>query len=110
MRRLIGDRLSSLPFKHGVRDASPSPFVQFVVSPLLDFVSPRRKAMNELRAQWGEPGSGAGVRASEYFDLLRDREASRCVDDKTYLDLEIATLFSRLDTTVTPVGSQVLYR
>jgi hypothetical protein len=110
VRRLIENRLSSLSFKHGARDASPSPFVQIVVSRLLDFVSPRRKAMKELRAQWGEPGSGAGVLASEYFDLLRDREASRCVDDKTYLDLEIATLFSRLDTTVTPVGSQVLYR
>lgn len=77
---------------------------------LLDFVRPQRKAMDELRAQWGKPGAKDGSRASEYFDLVRHADGCGCVDDKTFADLELAAIFSRLDTTVTPVGSQVLFR
>lgn len=66
--------------------------------------------MAELRARWGKPGDKDGWLASDYFDLVRNREPDDCIDDKTWLDLEYPEIFARMDSTVTPVGSQVLYR
>ncbi|HET7570957.1 MAG TPA: hypothetical protein VFK96_10305 [Gammaproteobacteria bacterium] len=85
-------------------------FAKFSIAELLNIVLPRRKALAELRAQWGKPGTSERWLASEYFDLLRHGDASVRVDDKTYADLEMAAIFSSLDATVTPVGSQVLFR
>lgn len=48
-------------------------------------------------------------RASAYFDLVREEGAEVRVDDKTWLDLEFPKIFSRLDTTITPLGSQYLF-
>lgn len=74
----------------------------------LDILLPRRKAMAELRAQWGRRGNKRGLSADRWFKISRGQTAS--VDDRTWVDLEFPRIFADLDTTVTPLGSQVLYR
>ncbi|MGH8214794.1 MAG: MutS-related protein [Rhodanobacteraceae bacterium] len=75
---------------------------------LSDTLFPQRKAMAELRGRWGNPGDKDGWRASDYFDLVRGPVS--CIDDKTWADLEYPAFFASMDSTVTPIGSQVLYR
>ncbi|HET7266628.1 MAG TPA: hypothetical protein VFJ15_00805 [Oleiagrimonas sp.] len=72
--------------------------------------APRQKRLDRLRARWGQPGRGDGQLASLYFGLTRDDCADACVDDGTWSDLEFPKIFARMDTTVTPLGRQVLYR
>lgn len=76
---------------------------------LLGTITPKRKTLTRLRARWGAPGSGQRFLASQYFELIRDASPGKWVDDKTWNDLEFPEIFSRMDTTVTPVGSQVLF-
>ena len=76
---------------------------------LRDVLSPQRKLLRELRARWGTVGDQSGFLASRYFELTRDGSQVAEVDDKTWADLEFPEIFARLDTTVTPVGGQVLY-
>ena len=77
---------------------------------LMDACLPHRKLLAGLRAQWGRQGSKDSWRESLYFDLVRHEFSGNCVDDRTWADLEFPTIFSRLDSTVTPLGSQLLYR
>lgn len=77
---------------------------------LLDALFPQRKALRELRARWGRPGDKDNRRANEYFDLTRDMPGTACIDDKTWADLEFPEIFASMDSTVSPVGSQVLFR
>ncbi|MFC5441079.1 MutS-related protein [Rhodanobacter ginsenosidimutans] len=72
-------------------------------------LSPRKTLLAELRAQWGKPGTVMAWRASAYFDLVRNKGTDVSVDDRTWLDLEFPKIFSRLDTTATPLGSQYLF-
>jgi hypothetical protein len=74
----------------------------------LDVLLPRRKALAELREQWGRPGAKHEPFAGRWFDLASD--AATHVDDKTWADLEFPRLFVDLDTTVTPLGSQALHK
>lgn len=74
----------------------------------LDALRPSRRALGELRAQWGRPGDQSAPHAARWYELERG-DAAR-VDDKTWVDLEFPRLFARLDTTLTPLGSQALYR
>lgn len=83
-------------------------FVRDLAQRTLDTLQPRRRALAELRAQWGQPGEKHAPFAARWFEL--DRGDGACVDDKTWADLEFPRLFARLDTTVTPLGSQALYR
>ena len=76
---------------------------------LLDVISPKRKLLKELRARWGAQGDKSGFLASRYFELTRGAATIEQVDDKTWADLEFPEIFARMDTTVTPVGSQVLF-
>ena len=76
----------------------------------LDNLFPKRKAMRELRVRWGRPGDKPDWPAGDYFDLVRDRDSTTDVDDKTWIDLEFPKLFASLDASVTPVGGQVLFR
>lgn len=69
---------------------------------------PRRRALDELRAQWGRSGDKFAPQAARWFEI--DPGVAAPVDDKTWADLEFPRLFARLDTTVTPLGSQALYR
>lgn len=77
---------------------------------LLDALFPRRQALANLRAQWGQRGDKAHSGISRCFDLTRDASAGDVVDDQTWTDLEFPRLFADLDTTQTPLGSQCLYR
>jgi hypothetical protein len=64
-----------------------------------------------IRQRWGQPGSKEGWLRSRYFELTRSSPpASSHVDDKTWKDLEFDRILSTLDTTVTPIGSQYLYK
>jgi hypothetical protein len=86
------------------------PILKNLLAYLPDVLFPKRRAMAELRARWGKPGDKDGWLASDYFDLVRDCKPDACIDDKTWLDLEYPEIFARMDSTATPVGSQVLYR
>ncbi len=74
----------------------------------LDALIPSRRVLAELRGQWGRPGTKREPFAGRWFELTRG--AASCVDDKTWADLEFPRLFTDLDTTVTPLGSQALHR
>jgi hypothetical protein len=77
---------------------------------LKNALSPRRKLLAELRAKWGKQTVKYSWLTSHYFDLVRDESFETCVDDKTWVDLEFPAIFSRLDSTVTTLGSQVLFK
>jgi DNA mismatch repair ATPase MutS len=71
----------------------------------------RSAAVATVRQMWGQPGAKEGWLRSRYFDLTRSAQsASGHVDDKTWKDLEFDRILSTLDTTVTPIGSQYLYK
>ncbi|MGH8218929.1 MAG: MutS-related protein [Steroidobacteraceae bacterium] len=72
------------------------------------FVSPAARRRERFRKSWGSVGDADGWLATRLFDLQRTT-TSRTLDDKTWRDLELATLFHRLDTTITKPGSQYLY-
>lgn len=76
---------------------------------MLEALSPRRKLLKDLRARWGARGDKSGFLASRYFELTRGESLTAQVDDKTWADLEFPEIFARMDTAVTPVGSQVLF-
>ena len=77
---------------------------------LLSAFSPRRTELDKLRAKWGKRGAKDGWLASRYFDLTRVDSTRKYVDDKTWADLEFPRIFSYLDSTETPLGSQSLFR
>jgi MutS domain V len=78
---------------------------------LADRLLPWRQRRRALRARWGRPGDKDGSGAAWYFDLTR-RQADRAsvVDDKTWSDLEFPRLFTAIDTTITAIGRQYLFR
>lgn len=86
-----------------------SSHLMFDFERLLDALAPRRRELRRLRAKWGQSGAKEGVAIRRYFDLARDL-AARAVDDKTWTDLELPKVFSVLDSTESPLGSQYLYR
>lgn len=73
-------------------------------------MSPRQRVLAEVRARWAQKGTKDGWLASRYFDLTRLRPGASCIDDKTWSDLEFPKIFSDLNTAMTPVGSQSLFR
>lgn len=76
---------------------------------LRDILTLRRKRLSQLRARWGAPGNKDGYLASRYFEIIRTGSLEAWVDDKTWNDLELKKIFERMDTTTTPIGSQVLF-
>ena len=76
----------------------------------LDWLSPRRRALYELRSRWGQPAANDGWLASRYFELTRAAEIDRQVEDRTWNDLELPRVFAKLDSARTRIGSQALYR
>lgn len=70
----------------------------------------------KLRAAWGGAGEAReGLFASRAFELMGAASDGPggdgpCVDDKSWRDLEFPALFDALNTTITPLGGQLLYR
>jgi len=85
--------------------------IRFVLLPtsfrLRPGLKPRRVA--QIRASWGREGSKDPWLSTKLFDLTRNTAADS-VDDRTWIDLEFERLFSSLDSTLTRLGSQYLYR
>lgn len=71
---------------------------------------PGRGGLREIRDGWGKPGTKDRWLEDRYFQLTKDGDTSRYVDDRTWTDLEFPRLFSTLDTTITRLGSQCLFR
>lgn len=76
----------------------------------LDVLSSKRKKLAQLRAKWAKPSEKNCTQANRYFNLTRNKHDGAIVDDKTWLDLEFPKIFSLIDSTQSPIGSQVLYR
>ena len=74
------------------------------------FFSASRRTLARLREKWGEAGTRDGWLASRYFDLVPPEGPGSHIDDRTWKDLEFPRTFTTLDTTVTRVGSQFLFR
>ncbi len=74
-------------------------------------LDPRWRRRVHLRAAWGQPGGQAqGWLAGRFFELTRDQSKERWLDDKSWDDMEFPRLFSLINTTVSPIGGQCLYK
>jgi len=72
---------------------------------------PRHRRRKLLRSAWGDPGAQTqGWLARRFFELTRDQSTGGWLDDKAWDDLEFPKLFSLLNTTISPVGGQCLYK
>ena len=80
------------------------------LSSLAFVVVPRLKNRAKLRATWGRVFDPDDWLASRSFDLLRTESRADWVDDRTWRDLEFPRIFSDLNTTITPIGRQYLYK
>ena len=69
----------------------------------------KHRAIDEIRASWGLEASKEPWLPTKLFDLTRNAAAD-FVDDTTWIDLEFERLFSTVDSTLTRLGSQCLYR
>lgn len=77
---------------------------------VLDAWRPEEKQFRLFRAQWGKHGNRDGFLAERLYKLTDAQAGRDVVDDKTWADLEFAQIFTRMDTTASLIGSQVLYR
>jgi hypothetical protein len=75
-----------------------------------DGLFPRRRLLRDIRAAWSRPGRKDGWRADRYFHLTQGNDGCTSVDDRTWADLEFPRIFALLDSTLTHLGSQCLYR
>src|SRR5271155_267266 len=69
----------------------------------------KRRPIDQIRASWGREGTKNPWLATKLFDLTRNA-AVDSVDDRTWIDLEFERLFSSVDSPLTRLGSQCLYR
>lgn len=72
----------------------------------------RNRKLKQLRAQWQSPKTWdrefSSIRI--LFDLTRPSSDQAVVDDKTWHDLDMDSVFRKVDSTITSVGQQYLYR
>lgn len=78
---------------------------------MADYLSGRSRRLRECRERWGVPQPEryrdfAAIAA--YHRLTSDTSAS--LSDKTWHDLDMDALYSRIENSVTPIGRQYLYR
>jgi MutS domain V len=69
----------------------------------------KHRPIDQIRTRWGQEGSKDPWLSTKLFDLTRNI-AVDSVDDRTWTDLEFERLFSSVDSTLTRLGSQCLYR
>ena len=72
----------------------------------------RNRKLKQLRAQWRNAKTWdrefSSIRI--LFDLTRPSSDQAVVDDRTWHDLDMDMVFRKVDTTITSVGQQFLYR
>ena len=76
----------------------------------LESLFPRRRLLREIRASWAKPGEKDAWLADRYFALTRSGDELLHLDEQTWNDLEFPRIFAQLDTTITRLGSQCLFR
>ncbi len=81
-----------------------------IIELFLESILPRRRLLREIREAWGKPGAKDGWLADRYFCLAKTDDELSQIDERTWNDLEFPLIFGSLDTTVTPLGSQCLFR
>ena len=69
----------------------------------------RSRALKRLRHAWGKEGDKDRWLVSWLFELTRNARDD-VVDEATWSDLELDRVFTSVDTTISRVGSQYLYR
>lgn len=69
----------------------------------------KHRPIDQIRERWGKEGCKEPWLATKLFDLTRNA-ATEPVDNGTWRDLEFERLFTSMDSTLTPLGSQCLYR
>ena len=76
-----------------------------------EFFSIKETAFKELRLRWGKPLKTYRARKTiaQLHQFTNDDDAGY-VDDSTWKDLDMDALFDRLDSNITPIGRQYLYR
>ena len=72
-------------------------------------LSGKHRPIDQIRESWGKEGRKEPWLSTKLFDLTRNA-TTESVDDGTWRDLEFERLFSSVDSTQTPLGSQCLYR
>jgi hypothetical protein len=72
-------------------------------------LSGQHRPIDQIRERWGREVPGDPWLSTRLFDLTRSA-ATEAVDDGTWNDLECERLFGSVDSTLTPLGSQSLYR
>ena len=80
---------------------------------IVRFFSPRQARLDEYRSRWGSRTDDkyrnfTSIR--KLFDLTREQDARNIVGDDVWVDLELGEVFSEVDTCITPIGKQALYR
>lgn len=71
--------------------------------------SGKHRPIDHIRERWGKEVPNDPWLSTRLFDLTRSAE-TETVDDGTWNDLECQRLFRSVDSTLTPLGSQYLYR
>jgi hypothetical protein len=69
----------------------------------------KHRPIDQIRERWGKEGCKEPWLSTKLFDLTKEA-ATEAVDDGTWKDLEFERLFSSMDSTLTRLGSQCLYR
>jgi len=69
----------------------------------------KHRPIDQIRARWAQEGTKERWLTTKLFDLTR-HASTDAVDDATWMDLEFDRLFSMVDSTLTMLGSQCLYR
>lgn len=72
----------------------------------------KNKKLKKIRDLWNNPKSWEREFSSieSLFELTRSEHKLGIVDDKTWADLDMDSIFRKIDTTQTSVGQQYLYR
>jgi len=82
------------------------------INRFLTFFSIKEVYLKELRSRWGEHYDTFRSRTeiARLYVLTRDDKKADSVDDSTWHDLDMNSLFDHLDNTTTAIGRQYLYR
>ncbi|MCF7974421.1 MAG: hypothetical protein K9N55_11440 [Phycisphaerae bacterium] len=72
----------------------------------------RQKTLLSLRAQWGQATDRKRDLADieSYYTLTRDPMDHTCLDDQTWLDMNMDQLYAAIDRTHTSPGQSMLYK